>query len=137
MSIRSMVYQGLLDSLDFQGLFANEAEAIASLYPAAPDTPTQQRWVALVWGLEDPPLGRDSNARTKALTVWAYDRNDRYDWIDRSLATTTRILVGMEGAKDADSSLIGITPSGRSEDLYDDAYQARTRNVLLRVAVKD
>jgi hypothetical protein len=137
MSIRSLVYDSLLGSAAIHNLFGSVDAAQDGIYPVAPDTPEQNKWLILAWESATPPLGRDSRARVRELRVWAYDKCGALDWIDSALSVAAESIQSLEGVKDDESAILGVMVADSSGDLYDDVYGARTRNVTIRIGIRD
>lgn len=103
---------------------------------SAPDSPaaTLQVWAVLNWGIEEPPLGRDTTTRRRFVSVWAYDRQRRYDRIEAILGRVRDLLYPLKAVNYAAGGWITeVTDNGTSEDLWDPAYNAATKNWQLTI----
>lgn len=108
-----------------------------SLYASwSPDSPSkdQQRFMVIRWGIEEPRMGRDSDARRIFLSIWAYDRNCDYDAITLMLQRARAVLYPLKGVNYGLGSLFEVGDAGLSEDLYDEGYEAETKSWSLTIA---
>jgi hypothetical protein len=98
----------------------------------APDAPTakSERFLVLRWGTQGARFGRDTTVHPRDLTVWAYDVQPDFTYIDNALARVRFLLGQSEGKRHRTGWINGITDNGGSEDLRAPEYgqQAVVRN---------
>lgn len=95
------------------------------------DSPDVRRFCVIRWGVSAPGVGR---ARPVIMTLWAYDRDPDYSWISAVLAAAEGVLTGAGPVQlSAIDWTMDATWQGGSDDLYDDGYQAYTRNASYRL----
>lgn len=128
-ALRDLVYRSLSTSaaLGLTGLTPG------GIYPAmTPDSPAERIFMVLRWGPTSPGIGA---ANSGDLSVWAYDREERYDRVEEVLKATRPILLGLEAAvlPAGAGAVLGVRWEGAGPDLYDDAYVAWTRYESYRV----
>jgi len=133
MSIRNLVYDALRTDATLNGLGINAG----TLYPNfTPDSPSADKLIFAVirWGTADAPPGRDTTARTVAVTIWVYDRSRSFGNIEPILQRVRTVLRGLEGAAHTGGAVLGVTYDFSSEDLYDTDYDAVVRNETYSIA---
>lgn len=105
-----------------------------SVYPAfSPDSPQERVWMVLRWGPASPGIG---DAASIDLALWVYDREERYDRIERSLRAARPLmeaLVAVRLSPPGSGAVLGIGWQGAGPDLFDDVYPAWTRYESYRV----
>lgn len=129
MSVRTEVWNLLAADPILNGLGINSG----TLYPGlmAPDSPKEDKFAVLHWGISEPGPGRDNpNVAVENLSVWAYNRSPDYDPILRTLQRCKALLVPTQGT----SAIMTVNWQGDSEDLWDDVYRAVTRNSSYRIS---
>lgn len=132
MSLRTLVYDTLKVDAQLIALGIDED----SLYPNfSADSPAadQQRWVVLRWGVVEPPFAPQVPVRPQTLTLWAYDRERDFAAIAAILRRCRTLLTDLSAVWTGDGHLLEIQQTGSSEDLWDDGYQAVTRNEAYRM----
>jgi hypothetical protein len=109
----------------------------SSLYSNnAPDSPAanQQVWGILAWGIEEPPLGRDTTSRRRFLVFWAYCRDDDFTKIEPILFRARDLLYPLKAVNYApDGWITEVGDGSLGEDLYDPAYAASTKSLNLTI----
>jgi hypothetical protein len=126
--------QTVFDSLKTDGQMNALGITEASLYPAATDSPRESLFAVLAWGGTTPGPGRDSPVTLEDLTFWVYNRARDYAPIADILKRARIVVLGLERAPLNPGWTSGINWLGDSVDLWDDAYQAATRNSAYRIA---
>jgi hypothetical protein len=125
MTVRAFTYDLLRDDPTLNALGYNTS----TIFATAPDTPASQRYMVLRWGEVRPQFGRDTTARRRLLTVWAYDREPDYGAIIDALDRVCNLLLPLAGVGHGGNGFImDVEDNGSSADLYDPAYEAYTRN---------
>jgi hypothetical protein len=101
-----------------------------NLYPGlmTPDSPPQDLFVVLRWGVTDRGPGRNAGS-VENLSVWAYNRQTDYGPILDVLSRCRTVLLGIRGP----GAIIQVDYRGDSEDLWDDGYRAVTRNSTYQI----
>lgn len=98
----------------------------------APDSPAAslQKWMVIRWGLEDPPLGRETTSRRRFVSFWAYDRRRDFSDIDQMLHRARALVYNLTGVHYNGSGgyITEVTDDGFSDDAWDPAYSASTKN---------
>ncbi len=133
-NLREYVWELLRSDSVLNGYGINEASCFGT---NAPDSPSAdlQRWVVIRWGIEETPPGRDTTSRRRFLSVWAYDRNPDYSYIDLILDRCREILYPLKAVNYNNSGgyVTEVMDNGYSEDVWDDAYSASTKNWQLTI----
>lgn len=127
-NLRQYVWSTLLADATLAGYGITSASLFGT---NAPDSPAAelQRWVILRWFTEEAPLGRDTTSRRRFLVVWAYDRQRDYTYVDLILKRCEEILMPIRAKQYALNGWITqIETGGKSEDLFDPAYDAVSRS---------
>lgn len=103
-----------------------------TLYPAySPDSPQEQRFAVLRWGPIEPGLG---GARHIELYLWAYERDEDYQYINQILTRFREIFNAWPGTGTAGQGwVLGVIELGSSPNLRDDVYESYTRNEGVRI----
>jgi hypothetical protein len=130
MTLRTVVFDALKTDSQLNGLGITSA----SLYPAATDSPKERLFMVTVWGVTTPGPGRDSTVALEDLTLWAYNRDRDYGEIVDILKRARAVVLGLERTPVSPGWTLGVNWLGSSVDLWDDAYQAATRNDAYRIA---
>lgn len=128
-NLRDYIWQALRIDSQMNALGINAQSLFGT---KAPDSPaaTLQKWMVIRWGTEDPPPGRDTTSRRRFVSFWAYDRRKDYTDIDKMLARTREIVYPLAGIHHNGTGgfITEVSDNGYSEDSWDDAYNANTRN---------
>src|SRR5688572_973766 len=121
MSLRNAIYGALSADAELTTL----GIVAANVYPNfAPDDPRtlHARWLVIRWGVADRPPGRDTTARTVAMSLWAYDRERDWAGIDAILKRSRVILDGLAGLRFTGGAVLEVSWQFSSEDLVDEGY---------------
>lgn len=129
-ALRELVYAVLSNApeLEAAGLSPN------GTYPAhTPDSPQERVFLALRWGPSVPGVG---DAAPVDLALWVYDKEERYDRIERVLRAARPIMDALHAVRltpPGSGAVLGVNWQGAGPDLFDDVYVAWTRYESYRV----
>jgi len=133
-NLRDFVWKALRGDPGLNALGIDESSLFGTL---APDSPAAnlQKWMVIRWGIEEARLGRDTDVRRRFLSVWAYDRNRDFNDVDLMLQRARAVLFPLAAVEYNTSGgyISEVTDNGLSDDTWDDAYGAVTRNWQLTI----
>lgn len=128
-SLRDYVWQLLRFDPDLNAMGINASTLFSG---GAADSPAANltKWMAIRWGLEEAPLGRDTTSRRRFLSIWAYERKRDFTEVDRMLYRARQVLYPIKAVNydSADGYITEVSDNGFSDDIWDDAFAASTRN---------
>ena len=113
--------------------------AADAVYPNyGPVSPPQRRFIVIRWGGTAPGVGR---ANSTDMALWFYDRDQDWAAIQAAIRICRPVDKGGDGLLDtlpgarmsATEAILGLDWTGGSTDLFDDVYEANTRNEAYRV----
>jgi len=112
-----------------EGLFAAES----------PDSPRANlsKWIVIRWGVVAPAIARDVRSRGRDVTIWAYNREPDFGPINNALNRINDLLLSLGTVDTGSGWITEAVDTGSSEDLYDDGYQAVTRNWSYRIIASE
>lgn len=136
-SLREYVWRELKSDAGLNALGITEDSLFASTGPDSPDITipaTLQKWMVIRWGIEEARLGRDCDVRRRFLSIWGYDRQRYLANIDEMLNRAREVLYPLKAVQFSSSGWITeVTDNGLSDDTWDTAYAASTRNWQLTI----
>lgn len=136
-SLREYVWRLLKNDPQMNAMGIDEASLFASTGPDSPDITipaTLQKWMVIRWGIEEARLGRDTSVRRKFLSIWGYHRQRYMGDIDEMLERAYQVLYPVKAVQFSSSGwIIEVTDNGLSEDVWEPAYAASTRNWQLTI----
>lgn len=132
MSLRTYVF----DILAADPILNDLGYTETTIYPnQGPDSPSGNRFMVLRWGTTTVGVGPSN---VEDFNPWAYNRENDYGPVKAALARIAVLADGWAGAQHTPGEFPGWISGtqwlGESVDLYDDNYQAVTRNSTIRVA---
>lgn len=133
-NLREYVWQTLRLDPELNSLGINSTSLFSGGSADSPAS-TLQKWMAIRWGIEEPPLGRDTTSRRRFLSIWGYDRRRDFGDVDKMLHRARAILYPLKAINynGGDGYITEVTDNGFSDDTWDPDLAASTRNWQLTI----
>lgn len=123
MGVRERIFGVLSGDPDLNQLGINNSNLYSTF---AGESAPSLRFAVLRWGLKTSGVKR--SAVLQELSLWVYDDDRDYSWINSVIKRWCKIMDGMAGVSMDDGWLLQADWAGDSTDEFDDVYDRITRS---------